>query len=484
MKESNTTKVSVESPPAEPELEHEDLKRKLKPRHMQMIAIGGAIGVGLFYGSAGAIQQAGPAVLLVYAFCGIALFFICRAIGELSVAEPVAGAAVSYSTRYLHPFVGFFLGWNGLLLMAAGSGAEFNALGQYVQYWFPNVPIWVSALVVLIFITIVNLVSVGIYGEVEFWLSTVKVVTIILMIVTGFVIILTGFGNGGKAVGFGNLVNNGGFFPNGIKGILYSVVRVAFSFGGTDFVAVTAGEAENVEKTMPKAINGVFWRILIFYVGATLVMLCLWPWNKIGTTGSPFVAVFSKIGIPAAASIINFVVITAAISSQNGGIYSTSRMVYNLALQGKTPKAMAKVNKQKSPYVTILVIVAVQLIGVVANAIVPAKAFSYFSSLVVFSLVSGWVCELLCQYRFRKIKIKNHEEDQIKFKMPWWPFSSYFALGFMALVMVMIAIIPDFRITYYVAPVWVLILLIAYRVSVKKQAAQGKKPEAPSGSAD
>ena len=158
MKESNTTKVSVESPPAEPELEHEDLKRKLKPRHMQMIAIGGAIGVGLFYGSAGAIQQAGPAVLLVYAFCGIALFFICRAIGELSVAEPVAGAAVSYSTRYLHPFVGFFLGWNGLLLMAAGSGAEFNALGQYVQYWFPNVPIWVSALVVLIFITIVNLV--------------------------------------------------------------------------------------------------------------------------------------------------------------------------------------------------------------------------------------------------------------------------------------------------------------------------------------
>ena len=483
MKESRKTATPPNHPSTEPALENEDLKRQLKPRHMQMIAIGGAIGVGLFYGSAGAIQQAGPAVLLVYLFCGLAIFLICRAIGEMSVAEPVAGASVSYSTRYLHPFVGFFVGWNGLLLCAAGSGAEFNALGQYVQFWFPNVPIWVSALCVLVFITLVNLISVKVYGEIEFWLSGIKVVTIILMIVTGLFIILTGVGNGGKAVGFGNLVANGGFFPNGLQGILYSVVLVAFSFGGTDFVAVTAGEAENVKETMPKAINGVFWRILIFYVGATLVMLCLWPWNQIGMKGSPFVAVFSKIGIPAAASIINFVVITAAISSQNSGIYTTSRMVYNLALQGRAPKCMAKVSKQKTPYMTIFAVVGVQLIGVVMNAIVPAKAFSYFSSLVVFSLVSGWVCELLCQYQFRKQKIKNHQEDQLTFKMPWWPYSTYFALGFMALVMVMIAIIPDFRITYYVAPVWILILYIAYRFSCKKEAA-AKQAEAPAEKAD
>lgn len=484
MKESSKVQVSPQPPTTEPAMEKEDLTRKLKPRHMQMIAIGGAIGVGLFYGSAGAIQMAGPAVLLVYVFCGIALFFICRAIGELSVAEPLAGAVVSYSNRYLHPFVGFFLGWNSLLFMAAGSGAEFNALGKYVQYWFPNVPIWASALCVVVLVTVINLVSVAVYGEIEFWLSTVKVVTIILMIVMGLGIILTGIGNGGKAVGFGNLVNNGGFCPNGVQGMLLSVVLVAFSFGGTDGVAVTAGEAENVEKTIPKAINGVFLRILIFYVGATLVMLCLWPWNKIGTAGSPFVEVFSKIGIPAAASIINFVVITAAISSLNSGIYSTSRMVYNLALQGKAPKAMAKVNKQKSPYVTIFVIVAVQLVGVLLNAIVPAKAFSYFSSLVVFGLVSNWICELLCQYRFRKLKIKNHEVDQIKFKMPWWPFSNYFALAFMALVLVMIAVIPDFRVTYYVAPVWLLILFIAYRISNKKKAAQAGNTDAPAEKAD
>ena len=333
MESKEKAAVSPSKPSTAPTMEQEDLQRKLKPRHMEMIAIGGAIGVGLFYGSAGAIQQAGPAVLLVYLFCGLAIFFICRAVGEMSVEEPVSGGVVSYSTRYLHPFVGFFLGWNSLLTTAAFSGAEFNALGKYVQYWFPQVPIWASGLCVLAFILLINLVSVAAFGELEFWLSSIKVITIILMIVMGMFIILTGVGNGGKAVGFGNLVSNGGFFPNGLQGILFAVVLVAFSFGGTDSVAYTAGEAEDVKKTIPKAVNSVFWRIVIFYVGATLVMLCMWPWNKIGTSGSPFVEVFAKIGIPAAASIINFVVITAAVSSQNSGMYTTSRQMYNLALQ-------------------------------------------------------------------------------------------------------------------------------------------------------
>ena len=219
MESKEKAAVSPSKPSTAPTMEQEDLQRKLKPRHMEMIAIGGAIGVGLFYGSAGAIQQAGPAVLLVYLFCGLAIFFICRAVGEMSVEEPVSGGVVSYSTRYLHPFVGFFLGWNSLLTTAAFSGAEFNALGKYVQYWFPQVPIWASGLCVLAFILLINLVSVAAFGELEFWLSSIKVITIILMIVMGMFIILTGVGNGGKAVGFGNLVSNGGFFPNGLQGI-------------------------------------------------------------------------------------------------------------------------------------------------------------------------------------------------------------------------------------------------------------------------
>lgn len=445
-------------------IEKEELKRGLKSRHMQMIAIGGAIGVGLFYGSAGAIQLAGPAVLLSYFVTGIAIFFICRAIGEMSVAEPVSGAVVSYSNRYLHPFVGFFLGWNGLLGMAAGSAAEFNALGKYVQYWLPSVPIWVSALCVVVFVTAINLVSVSLYGEVEFWLSIIKVITIIAMIVLGLVIIIFGFGNGGKAVGFGNLINNGGFAPNGFKGIFYSLCLAAFAFGGTDSVSLTAGEASDVKEDIPKAVNGVFWRIAIFYIGATLVMIALCPWNKIGLQGSPFVQVFSKVGIPAAAGIINFVVITAAISSMNSGIYGTSRTTYNLSLQGNAPKLFSKVTKNNVPFVAILMTVGFQLFGVLMNAVIPAKAFSYFSSIVVFSLIAGWVCTLLCQLKFRRTRIERNEVDKLSFKMPFWPYSSYFALAFMAVIMVVMALMPDTRVAYYVAPVWIFILYILYRI--------------------
>lgn len=441
----------------------ENLQRGLKPRHMQMIAIGGAIGVGLFYGSSGAIQYAGPAVLLAYAIAGLAIFMVCRAVGEIAVEEPEAGASVAYASRYVHPFLGFALGWTGLFGGIAGAGAEFSALGAYVQYWFPDIPIWVSGLTALVLITVINLVSVKIYGEMEFWLSAVKVVTILAMLVCGAFIIISGVTGGTLSVAH-NLTASGGFFPQSAQGLLYALVLVAFAFGGTDAVACTAGEAENVKKTMPKAINGVFMRIIVFYIGATFVMLAMSPWNQIAGEGSPFVRVFAEVGIPAAASIINFVVITASMSAINSGIYLYSRQLYNLALQGRAPKFFTKVSAHKVPVATILTTCIGYLLGVALMAVLPEQVFDLCSAVVVFMLVLGWVSELLAELHFRAIRRREGTEDQLSFKMPWWPYSSFFALAFMALVMVMMAIMPAYRVTYFVTIPWMLILFTAYQV--------------------
>jgi AAT family amino acid transporter len=457
------------------EVEKEELNRGLKNRHIQMIAIGGAIGVGLFYGSAGAIQMAGPAVILSYLVVGVAIFFIMRALGEMSVAEPVSGSYSSYANRYLGRFAGFFLGWNLVFTMAVGSAAEYNALGRYVQFWFPHVPIWVSAAGVLILISIINLIAVAAFGEFEFWFSMVKVVAIVAMIILGLCMIVFGIGNSGHPVGFGNLVNNGGFFPKGLSGFILSLVLVAFAFGGVESVGYAAGETSDVKATIPKAINSIFWRIMIFYVGAISVMLILYPWQKIGTEGSPFVMIFSKMGIPAAAAVINFVVITAAISTMNSGIYGSSRMLYNMALQHNAPSALGKVNARGVPYLAIFITIVTQVVGVLVNYLMPGKAFAVFSSIVVFGLVAGWVAILLCQLKFRRVKIDNHEEDKLFFKMPLWPYSNYFALAFMFLIVVILGIIPDTRVALYVAPVWILVLFLFYKIYIAKADVSAKR---------
>lgn len=456
-------------------MEHEDLNRGLKNRHVQMIAIGGAIGVGLFYGSAGAIQLAGPSVLLCYALAGIIIFFVMRAVGEMSVAEPVSGAYVSYGSRYIHPFVGFMLSWGGLFTTIAAAGAEYNALGQYIQFWFPNIPIWLSALCVLILITTINLVAVSAYGETEFWLSLVKVVTICVMIIVGLLIVLFGVGHGGNPVGFANLTANGGFFAGGLKGFIEALALVCLAFGGVESVAIAAGETKDVKKTMPKAVNSVFFRILIFYIGSIFIMLCLQPWNKIGTTGSPFVTVFSMIGIPAAASIINFVVITAAMSSGNSGIYTYSRMMYNLSLQGQAPKIISKVNKKKVPYVAILSIVGAQLIGVLANAVIPATAFAIFSSILVTFLIEVWLVILISHVGFRKAKIKSGEFKDLTFKMPFAPYSNYVCIVFFILVLVVMGFMPATRIAIIVTPCFIFCQWVAYMIMKHRQKSAANK---------
>lgn len=440
---------------------HEELHRGLEERHIQLMAIGGAIGVGLFLGSAGAINKAGPALLLAYIFAGAILFCIMRALGEIAVEKPVAGSFSAYANDYIGPLAGYLTGWTYWFMWIVTCMAEVTAVGVYINFWLPGVPQWVSALGAVLCMTLVNLIAVKAFGEFEFWFALIKVVTIVAMIIVGVIMITTGLGNGGVPTGISNLWSNGGFFAKGFQGPVMALVMVSFAFVGIELIGVTAGEAKNPDKTIPSAINKVFWRIMIFYVGALGVIMAIYPWDKIGTLGSPFVLTFSKLGIGAAAGIINFVVLTAALSSCNSGIFTTGRMLYNLSLQGTAPKVFGELSKSQVPMKGILVSSFCMLIGVFLNYVVPGKVFGYVTSVATFAGVFSWFIILLAQMKFRQ-KLNPEQVTKLKFPMPFYPFTNYISMAFLAFVIVVMCLSPDTLIAVIVGPVWLLILIACY----------------------
>ncbi|WNL44091.1 amino acid permease [Dyella sp. BiH032] len=441
----------------------EALKRGLQERHIRLMALGSAIGVGLFLGSANAIKLAGPAILLSYVLGGLAIFIIMRALGEMAVHNPVAGSFSRYAQDYLGPLPGFLTGWNYWFMWLVTCIAEITAVGIYMQVWFPDVPQWIWALAALAAMGAVNLAAVKAYGEFEFWFAMIKVVTIVLMIVGGGAMIVFGLGNGGIATGISNLWTHGGFMPNGFKGVLMALQMVMFAYLGVEMIGLTAGEADKPEKSIPDAINSVFWRILIFYVGALFVILSLYPWNELGTHGSPFVMTFERLGIKSAAGIINFVVLTAALSSCNGGIYSTGRMLYNLAGQGQAPRAFAVTSRSGIPYRAVLVSLVALLFGVLLNYLVPAKVFVWVTSVATFGAIWTWGVVLVTQMKFRR-SLSPAERDRLVFRMPGFPYASWLALAFLVLVVGLMAYFPDTRVALVVGPLWLVLLAVLYAV--------------------
>ncbi|HZW45299.1 MAG TPA: amino acid permease [Dermatophilaceae bacterium] len=443
----------------------EGLRRGLKNRHIQMIALGGAIGTGLFYGSGAAIGMAGPSITLGYVFGGAVIFLIMRALGEMSWHTPVSGAFSHYAYENWGPFAGFFSGWNYWFNFVAVSMAELTVVGIYVNYWMPGVPTWVSAAIFLVLVTAVNLVNVKAYGEFEFWFAIIKVVAIIAMIGLGAAIILFGLGSNSGATGISNLWVHGGFFPHGIWGMVTALVMVMFSFGGVELIGITAGEVENPRQNIPKAINQVVYRILIFYVGAIFVMLCIFPWNKIGTGGSPFVLIFDRIGIAGAATLLNVVVLTAAVSAYNSGLYSNGRMLYALSLQRNAPRYLGKLNKSGSPFAGVLTSSVVTAVAVVLNYLFPGKVFLPILSVALIAGIFNWAMVIITHMKFRK-RLGAAEVEKIGFRMPFFPYGNYIVLAFLALVVVLMGFNPDFRYAIYVGPVWIAILFVSYRVKM------------------
>lgn len=444
------------------------LERSLKERHIQLIALGGTIGVGLFYGSASAIAMAGPAILITYIVGGIFIFFILRALGEMAVNNPVAGSFSTYAYDYLGKLPGFITGWTYWFMWVTTCMAELVAIGVYMKYWFPDVPQWIFVFLSLIAMTLVNLITVKLYGEFEFWFALIKIIVIVIMIATGILTIFFGLANGGIPVWFNNLWENGGFAPNGYGGVVMAIGIVMYAYLGIEMIGLTAGEAKNPTKTIPAAIDKVFWRILVFYVGAIFVILCMYPWNKIGIMGSPFVVTFDKLGIHTAAGIVNFVVLTAALSSCNSGIYSTGRMVYSLSIRGKTSSPLGNLNKRNVPSKAILLTGAVLFVCVILNFFDNKKIFIHIISVATTGALWAWMAILLSHLYFRK-SITAEELAKSKYKMPLYPYSNYITLLFIVIVYIVMLIDSSSRIPAMLTPLWFVFLVLIYWMTKKKR---------------
>ncbi|WP_285426293.1 amino acid permease [Pseudomonas sp. efr-133-TYG-103a] len=445
-----------------------DMKRGLSARHIRFMALGSAIGTGLFYGSASAIKLAGPAVLLVYIIAGAAVYMVMRALGEMAVRNPVSGSFGQYATTYLGPLAGFVLGWTYAFEMIIVCLADVTAFGIYMGFWFPDVPRWIWVLGIVFLIGALNLCSVKVFGEMEFWLSLLKVGAIIAMILAGFGIMLFGVGSasGESISSVSNLWVHGGFMPNGVGGLVASLAVVMFAFGGIEIIGVAAGEARNPERVIPRAINAVPLRILLFYVLTLFVLMSLYPWQEIGSQGSPFVQIFDHLGISSAAIILNIVVISAAVSAINSDIFGAGRMMYGLARQGQAPHRFAQLSEQGVPWMTVVVMGIALLCGVVLNYLIPEDVFLLIASIATFATVWVWLMILVTQIAMRR-SMSAEEVAQLKFPVPFWPVAPLVATVFMLFVFGVLGYFPDTRPALVVGAVWIVLLVIAYRLWVK-----------------
>ncbi|AJI94436.1 amino acid permease family protein [Yersinia ruckeri] len=446
------------------------LKRGLSARHIRFMALGSAIGTGLFYGSAEAIRLAGPAVLLAYLVGGAAVFMVMRALGEMAVHEPIAGSFGHYAGCYLGPLAGFLTGWTYTFEMIIVALADVTAFGIYMGLWFPDAPQWVWVLSIIFFIGALNLCSVKVFGEMEFWLSLLKVTAIIAMIAAGLGIMMFGFGAGHESTGLSNLWAHQGFMPNGISGVIASFAVVMFAFGGIEIIGVTASEAKNPEKVLPKAINTVPVRILLFYVLTLLVLMAIYPWNSIGQNGSPFVEIFSSLGISSAANILNLVVITAAISAINSDIYGAGRMMYGMAKEGQAPKCFSRLTRNGVPWMTILVMSVALLCGVILNYLIPKNVFLIIASIATFATVWVWLMILISQVAMRRAMSKE-QVTRLTFPVPFWPVAPILAILFMGFIIVVLGYFPDTRIAMYVGLGWIILMTLAWWIWGRKTSA-------------
>jgi len=444
------------------------LKAGLSARHIRFMALGSAIGTGLFYGSADAIKMAGPSVLLAYMIGGIAAFIIMRALGEMSVNNPQASSFSRYAQDYLGPLAGFITGWTYCFEILIVAIADVTAFGIYMGLWFPDVPSWMWVLSVVLIIGAINLASVNVFGELEFWLSLVKVLTIIVMIVAGLGIIIWGIGNGGQPTGISNLWQHGGFFAHGVVGMLLSLQMVMFAYGGIEIIGITAGEAKDPKETIPKAINSVPWRILLFYVGTLFVIMSIYPWNQVGSQGSPFVLTFQHLGIAAAASIMNLVVITASLSAINSDVYGVGRMLHGMAEQGNAPKVLTKVSRQGAPWVTVLVMMVGLLVAVYLNYVIPQNIFMVIASLATFATVWVWIMILVSQIAFRR-SLTPAQVKELAFPLRGGVATSVLAIVFLLFIIALIGYFPDTRVALYAGGAWLVLLLLGYAWKVRRQ---------------
>ena len=458
--------------------EEPKLARQLGNRHIKMIAIGGAIGTGLFMGSGKTISLAGPAVLFVYMIIGFMLFFVMRAMGEILLSNLDYKSFGDFAGDILGPWAGFFTSWSYWFYWVVVGVADVVAITGYVQWFAPDVWLWLPAVVTPLLLLALNLPSVKAFGELEFWFAIIKVVAIVALIATGAFMIITKFTSpNGAEASLANIWNDGGMFPHGAFGFVLGFQIAIFAFGGIELVGTAAAETKDPEKVMPRAINSIPIRVMLFYVGALAVIMAVNPWRTIKAGESPFVNMFLLAGLGAAAIVVNLVVLTSAASSANSGIYSTSRMVFGLAAHGQAPRKFAKLSKRKVPQNALMfscVWMVLALVMLYAGDSVMG-AFVVVTSLGSVIIIATWSMIMFTYIVFTRRRPHLHEAS--KFKMPGSKFMPYVVLTFFALMIVALSMDAETRLGLYVAPLWFIGLAIAWHFNSRTPLQQARIAE-------
>ncbi len=472
--QSTLTKLPETTPsPAGPATDHPSgshLDRALGNRHLQMIAIGGAIGTGLFMGSGKTISLAGPSILLVYAIIGFFLFFVMRAMGELLLSNLNYKSFRDIAEDILGPWAGFFAGWTYWFCWIVIGVADLTAVTAYVAYWFPDLPKWVAATCLVLLLLVLNLVTVKLFGEIEFWFALIKIVAILALIVVAVLFVTTGFVSPeGHQAALSNLWAHGGFFPRGSEGFLAGFQIAFFAFLGIELVGTAAAETRNPKVTLPKAINAIPIRVGLFYILALAAIMAVTPWQLINPAVSPFVSMFGLAGLGVAASAINFVVLTSAASSANSGIYSTSRMLYGLALDRKAPRAFGRLSPQKVPANGLVFSCCCLLPGLVllytTDSIIAAFTLATTVASVLFVFVWGLIMASYLVYRRRQ----PAAHAASSYRMPGGVVMTWVVFGFFAAIIWVLALEPDTRNALLVTPAWFAALAVAYAVHLRRR---------------
>ncbi len=418
--------------------------KSLRPRQLQMIAIGGAIGTGLFLGAGSRLASAGPGLFIVYAICGVFVFFILRALGELVLHRPSSGSFVSYAREFYGEKLAFAVGWMYFFHWCMTGIVDITAIATYVHYWgaFEAIPQWTIALIALVLVVAINMVSVKWFGELEFWAALIKVVALVTFLIVGTVFLAGRFDIKGQTTGPSLITDNGGLFPTGVLSLVLVTTGVVFAYAAVELVGTAAGETENPEKVMPRAINSVIARIALFYVGSLVLLALLLPYTAYKSGESPFVTFFAKLGIDGAGSVMNLVVLTAAFSSLNAGLYSTGRILRSMSMNGSAPTIAARMSKSGVPYVGILATGAIALFGVGLNAMVPEKAFEIVINVSALGTIFAWAAIVLCQLQLWRWS-KQGKVERPSFRLIGAPYTSIATLMFLVGVVVLMAFSDD-----------------------------------------
>lgn len=449
--------------------EHHTLERHLSNRHIQMIGLGGTLGTGLFLGSAGVLSETGPSMLLAYVVCGIALYLIMRCLGEMIVHEPVSGSFTYFATKYWCPAAGFIAGWNSVVLYVLVGMLELSAVGKLVQFWWPWVPTWATALVCFVAVNSFNFVGVRAYGEIEFWLALVKVGAVVLMIGGGIYLLCSRQSPQNSSIT--NLWEHGGFFVHGVGGFMTGVVLVMFSFGGLEMVGFTAAESKDPHHTIPKAINQIILRILLFYIGSISIVLILIPWDDLlarMTVGgdpyvnSPFVIALSSVTGRYSADVLNVVIITASLSVYNSIVYCNSRLLHGMSMLNEAPAIFARTNASGVPVPAVILTAIATGSCVLMNYVISTSIVGALISIIVPCLLINWTIMLISHLKFRE-KV-SYSSNIPKFVSPLFPFSNYACLSFLCMVAVIMVFSPSLYWAAVMLPVWLLVLYSVYKV--------------------